>query len=574
MASNGSSITGPPAPGQICANYNGSGSLGAHFQLDYTLADTTKVVCGSLSFLLVLPFVLFEIKCFPIGTTTSVLTGAALMVITTVLTQEDVYHLLGETENLRTIFLLLGMMLLAQFFEREKMIGKILKMSLKESHSFANYIWRVSLVTFIFAALFTNDAACVVLTPIFLKYWEKQKRKPAELQTLLLAIATSANIGSVTTIFGNPQMALIASRTDTEMFRLSTLTLVRSIIYLGVPALIAFFINFGFLMLHFEVRSRLKMRKYGIASTFSKARTNDPCTNGQNSPGEDYAFYGGQDAAGQIQDGQVQTFTKVDSNNGNCVMDEVPLPNTTPITDNAFDIALSKSSTKSNKKIEVEQQSDVAYQFKQSHSMVFKVFLCVLLTVVIILMFIKLDVVAFDIGLVPMAGATLALVVDAALNKRNASVIMGRVDWGVIMMFFGIFVWLHGINTTRIPRWIWKQMGLADANLDDTQTIVILCVFVIFCSNIFSNVPLTIIVLDQLEPCKNQFALVLYLAWCSTIAGNLTLFGSVANLLVAQKARETLDEPLTFMGYLKYGFVSTLIIVIIGIPIIYGLLLI
>ncbi|KAK6172089.1 hypothetical protein SNE40_018045 [Patella caerulea] len=536
-------------------------------KLDYTLADTTTVVCGGLSFLFILPFVLFTIRKFPIGTTTSVLTGASLMVLTTVLSQKEVYHLLGETENLRTIFLLLGMMLLSQFFEREKMIGKILKMSLKESHSFANYIWRVSLVTFIFSALFTNDAACVILTPIFLKYWEKQNRRAAELQTLLLAIATSANIGSVTTIFGNPQMALIASRTDNEKYRESTLTLVRSIIYLGVPAIIGFGINYGFLILHYKVRLRLKIRKYGSSGNYSRSKPGMI-------KGEDEVNGGGDlgttersiifSENGNGKSGRVNNDDDMDKDNAletNYKADSALVINT-----------IDKTTKSDNNQIIIEQ--DPGYSFNQSHSRGFKIFLCVLLVVVIILMFIKVGDFSFDIGLVPMLGATIALVVDAAFNKRNASVIMGRVDWGVIMMFFGIFVWLHGINTTRIPRWIWKQMGLADANLDDTQTIIILCVFVIFCSNIFSNVPLTIIVLDQLEPCKNQFALVLYLGWCSTIAGNLTLFGSVANLLVAQKAKETLDEPLTFMGYLKYGFVSTMIIVVIGIPIIYALLLI
>ncbi|ESP02242.1 hypothetical protein LOTGIDRAFT_224982 [Lottia gigantea] len=486
--------------GDVCAQ-SGNGSVPG-IELDYTLADTTKVVCGSLSFLLILPFVLFQIRKFPIGTTTAVLTGACLMVISNVLSQKGVYHLLGETENLRTIFLLLGMMILSQFFEREKMIGKILKLLLKEDHSFTNYVWRVNLVTFIFSALFTNDAACVVLTPIFLNYWTKQNRRQAELQTLLLAIATSSNIGSVTTIFGNPQMALIASRTDNPLYRESTLTLVRSLIYLGIPAIIAFFINWGFLILHYRVRDRLKVKKYGASGVKPK---------------------------------KAKKNVQLDLNY----------------------IEVSRD----------QEMENPAYSYSQSHSRPFKIILIIVIVLVITLMFIKVGDVSFDI-------ATICLVVDAAMNKRNASVIMGRVDWGVIMMFFGIFVWLHGINTTRIPRWIWKQMGLANADMNDTGTIVILCVFVIFCSNIFSNVPLTIIVLDQLEPCTNQFALVLYLGWCSTIAGNLTLFGSVANLLVAQKAKETLDEPLTFMGYLKYGFCTTMLIVVIGIPIIYALLLI
>lgn len=84
--------------------------------------------------------------------------------------------------------------------------------------------------------------------------------------------------------------------------------------------------------------------------------------------------------------------------------------------------------------------------------------------------------------------------------------------------------------------------------------------------------PLTIIVLELLIPCVNQLELVLYLAWISTIAGNLTLFGSVANLIVAQKAYSTIGYRLGFFEYLRYGFVTTVVLSALGMAIIYGLL--
>ena len=59
-----------------------------------------------------------------------------------------------------------------------------------------------------------------------------------------------------------------------------------------------------------------------------------------------------------------------------------------------------------------------------------------------------------------------------------------------------------------------------------------------------------------------------------TFPGNLTLFGSVANLIVAQKAQESVDYHLTFWTYLRYGLPSTLLTLTVGILLIYGLLLI
>lgn len=176
-------------------------------------------------------------------------------------------------------------------------------------------------------------------------------------------------------------------------------------------------------------------------------------------------------------------------------------------------------------------------------------------------------------ALVPLAANVIIMVVDAAVRRRRPADIFRRVDWGIIMMFFGFFVWLGGVNKTRIARWVWQHMGLSGRSATDVESIVILSCFVIFGSNLFSNVPLTIIVLEQLEPCKDQLPTVLYLAWGSTIAGNLTLFGSVANLIVAQQALITVNFDLTFYKYIKFGFLSTLWIVTLGTVIIYGLML-
>lgn len=58
-------------------------------------------------------------------------------------------------------------------------------------------------------------------------------RNPLEMETLLLAIATSSNIGSAQTVFGNPQLALIAATTAAEHYSRSRLDLLRSLLYLG-----------------------------------------------------------------------------------------------------------------------------------------------------------------------------------------------------------------------------------------------------------------------------------------------------------------------------------------------------
>jgi len=64
----------------------------------------------------------------------------------------------------------------------------------------------------------------------------------------------------------------------------------------------------------------------------------------------------------------------------------------------------------------------------------------------------------------------------------------------------------------------------------------------------------------------------LVLAWVSTVAGNLSLLGSAANLIVCEQARKDphLGYNLTFWRHLKFGVPSTLIVIPIGLILIRG----
>jgi Na+/H+ antiporter NhaD/arsenite permease-like protein len=58
----------------------------------------------------------------------------------------------------------------------------------------------------------------------------------------------------------------------------------------------------------------------------------------------------------------------------------------------------------------------------------------------------------------------------------------------------------------------------------------------------------------------------LFLAWVSTVAGNLSLLGSAANLIVCEQARRSVHYGynLSFLGHLVFGFPSTIIVTTIG----------
>ena len=62
----------------------------------------------------------------------------------------------------------------------------------------------------------------------------------------------------------------------------------------------------------------------------------------------------------------------------------------------------------------------------------------------------------------------------------------------------------------------------------------------------------------------------LILAWVSTLAGNLSLLGSAANLIVCEQARQApqFGYILSFWSHLKFGVPSTLIVTAIGLALI------
>ena len=127
---------------------------------------TYQIVLGCIAFFLVLPFVLVPFSRYPLGSTGAVLVGALLMVVTTVIDQTEVYTIIGDVNNLKTIFLLWGMMIISSFFERERVVDHLLTKLFPSELLFYWWIVRLSIVDSILAALFTNDVACVILTSL------------------------------------------------------------------------------------------------------------------------------------------------------------------------------------------------------------------------------------------------------------------------------------------------------------------------------------------------------------------------------------------------------------------------
>ena len=81
-------------------------------------------------------------------------------------------------------------------------------------------------------------------------------------------------------------------------------------------------------------------------------------------------------------------------------------------------------------------------------------------------------------------------------------------------------------------------------------------------SNIVSNVPFILVVQGQMGTLSDPQLGWELLAVASTFAGNLTLLGSVANIIVAQSAADI--GGMGFVEYLKVGFPLAIVTTFLG----------
>lgn len=199
-------------------------------------------IVATIIFVAVWPFIVFDMKWFPIGRPAAALVGAALMVVFNAVGQMEVYDIQAEIGDMQTVFLLVGMMMLSFYYDREGLL-RLVALQIFGSgggQPLRSVLWRVCLLSAIMSALITNDATCLVVTPLILLEFVKQGRNRRELLPICLGIATSSNIGSAATVFGNPQNAFIASAAGVNLLQFFIAELPASIVGLVISVIILY----------------------------------------------------------------------------------------------------------------------------------------------------------------------------------------------------------------------------------------------------------------------------------------------------------------------------------------------
>jgi Na+/H+ antiporter NhaD/arsenite permease-like protein len=134
-----------------------------------------------------------------------------------------------------------------------------------------------------------------------------------------------------------------------------------------------------------------------------------------------------------------------------------------------------------------------------------------------------------------------------------------EIDWSLLVFFAALFIVTGAIETTGISNYLFSKI---ESFICDN--VVNLSVISAVLSNLVSNVPAVLLFRPIITTCPDPTNSWLILAMATTFAGNLTLIGSVANLIVAESAKKR-GIDLSFIEYLKSGFLIAVISIIIGI---------
>lgn len=159
---------------------------------------------------------------------------------------------------------------------------------------------------------------------------------------------------------------------------------------------------------------------------------------------------------------------------------------------------------------------------------------------------------------IPLAamGAAAVLLITRRLKPAR---VFQELDWSLLVFFSGLFVVTGAIETTGFSDNVFAfAEPLARSGLATFTVVAVLL------SNLVSNVPAVMLFRPLVPNFPDAQQVWLALAMATTLAGNLTLLGSVANLIVAELARER-GVNLTFMEYLKAGVPITLASLTIGV---------
>ena len=388
-----------------------------------------------------------RLKILPLNRPAAALLGAALMVTLGVMTPEQAYRAV----DYNTLVLLLGMMLIAAYLHLAGFFAWAADLILQRAGTPQRLLLFVMLISAGLSALLVNDTVCLLLTPLVVAVIVRGR---LPLFPYLMALATSANVGSVATLVGNPQNMNIGNMSHIPFLRFSASLLPATAVGLAINYVVL----------------RIGFRKVLADARISQDRSQEA----------------------------------------------VPALDRKLVAKTAVAMAL-----------------------------VFVGFCTERWT-------------KLPLAWTALAGAVLVMV----LARRDTHEVLKLVDWHLLVFFAALFAVVEGLNGTGLPDELYERVRGLFGHSTATQAWN-LGWFSVAGSNIFSNVPFVLIAGKWMGNFVRAELMWKVLALATTFAGNLTILGSVANIIVVESARGHIEVG--FWDYARYGVPITVLTTISGI---------
>lgn len=155
-------------------------------------------------------------------------------------------------------------------------------------------------------------------------------------------------------------------------------------------------------------------------------------------------------------------------------------------------------------------------------------------------------------------------------KKMNTSLffdeLFDSIDYSLLLIFLGTFIVVENMDSTGLPKKLWNSI-VGDTPFDTFASVFGISVFIIVSSQFLGNVAVIQLAkpnVAELEDDEKRYAWAI-ISFVATVGGNLTITGSAANIIVAEKAsRIDPNSSVDFFKHAKVCFFVTLFSVVMG----------
>jgi Na+/H+ antiporter NhaD/arsenite permease-like protein len=154
-----------------------------------------------------------------------------------------------------------------------------------------------------------------------------------------------------------------------------------------------------------------------------------------------------------------------------------------------------------------------------------------------------------------------AIIIGALLlltGRLKSARVYAEIDWSLLLMFTGLFIIVSGAERTLLT-----PDAVAAVGRLHLSSVPVLSAVTAVLSNLVSNVPAVLVLKPFVQALPDQSRAWLVVAMASTLAGNFTVLGSIANLIVVEKAARR-GVAISFGSYFRVGAPLTVLTIVLG----------